>query len=150
MVWTEARPENDFRKVQPLLEKTLDLSRKYGDFFPGYEHIADPLIDFADYGMKASSVRALFADLRAQQVPIMKAITAQAKADDSCLHGNFPEAKQIKFAEDVIRTLGYDFNRGRIDKTASSVHDQVLARGCAHHHARQGKFPRRKFLQRRA
>lgn len=117
MVWTEARPENDFRKVQPLLEKTLDLSRRYADFFPGYDHIADPLIDFADYGMKAASVRALFADLRAQQVPIMKAITAQAKADDSCLYGNFPEAKQIRFSEDVIRTLGYDFNRGRIDKT---------------------------------
>ena len=54
MTWAEARPANDFRKVQPMLEKTLDYSRKLADFFPGYEHIADPLIDFADYGMKAS------------------------------------------------------------------------------------------------
>src|SRR5215510_9251987 len=62
--WTEARPANEFSKVRNNLEKTLDLSRQLADFFPGYEHIADPLIDFADYGMKASSVRALFADLR--------------------------------------------------------------------------------------
>jgi carboxypeptidase Taq len=62
--WTEARPANDFGKVRSNLEKTLDFSRKLADYFPGYEHIADPLIDFADYGMKASSVRALFANLR--------------------------------------------------------------------------------------
>ncbi len=115
--WTEARPANDFRKVQPLLEKTLDLSRKMADFFPGYEHIADPLIDFADYGMKASSVRSLFAELRAELVPIVKAITAQPPAEDAFLHQHYPEAGQLKFAEDVVRQLGYDFNRGRIDKT---------------------------------
>jgi carboxypeptidase Taq len=117
MAWAEARPENDFKKVQPLLEKTLDYSRQFADFFPGYTHIADPLIDFADYGMKADSIRTLFTELRAELVPIMKAITSQSPADDSCLRGHFAEAKQMKFSEDVIRILGYDFNRGRIDKT---------------------------------
>lgn len=115
--WTEARPANDFAKVRPNLEKTLDLSRRLADFFPGYEHIADPLIDFADFGMKASSVRALFADLRDNLVPIVKAITSQTPADDSCLRKHYPEAEQMAFAEDVVRQLGYDFNRGRIDKT---------------------------------
>jgi carboxypeptidase Taq len=51
-MWTEARPANDFARVRPNLERTLDLSRKLADFFPGYEHIADPLIDFADYGVR--------------------------------------------------------------------------------------------------
>ena len=115
--WTEARPANDFRKVQPLLEKTLDYSRKLADYFPGYEHIADPLIDFADYGMKASSVRALFAELRSQLVPIVQAITAEPPADDSCLRRHFPEDEQLKFAAGVIKQLGYDFSRGRVDKT---------------------------------
>ena len=61
--WTEARPANDFSMVRGNLEKTLDLSRQLADYFPGYEHIADPLIDSEDYGMKASSIRALFAEL---------------------------------------------------------------------------------------
>ena len=69
--------------MQPYLEKTLDLSRQLADFFPGYEHIADPLIDYSDYGMKASTLRALFADLRTQLVPIVEAITSQPPADDS-------------------------------------------------------------------
>ena len=117
MTWAEARPANDFKKVQPLLEKTLDYSRKLADFFPGYAHIADPLIDFADFGMKAASVSQLFQELRQQLVPIVKAITSQPEADDATLRKHFPEAQQLKFATDVVRQLGYDFNRGRVDKT---------------------------------
>lgn len=115
--WAEARPANDFGKVRDNLEKTLDLSRKLADYFPGYEHIADPLIDFADYGMKASSVRSLFADLRDQLVPIVKAITSQPAADNSILLQHYPEADQLAFGAEVVKQLGYDFNRGRIDKT---------------------------------
>jgi carboxypeptidase Taq len=117
MVWAEARPANDFKKIQPYLEKNLDYSRKLANFFPGYEHIADPLIDFADYGMKAASVSQVFKALRQQLVPIVKAITSQAEADDSALRKHFPEAQQLKFASEVVRQLGYDFNRGRVDKT---------------------------------
>jgi carboxypeptidase Taq len=116
-VWSQARPENDFVKTQPYLEKTLDLSREMADFFPGYEHIADPLIDYSDYGMKASTVRELFARLREQLVPIVQAITSQAPADDSCLRQNFPESAQLQFCEKVIRKIGYDYERGRLDKT---------------------------------
>lgn len=116
-VWTEARPANDFNKVQPYLEKTLDLSRKLADFFPGYRHIADPLIDFSDDGMKAESVREVFSQLRQQLVPIVRAITAQEPADSSCLFLHYPEDKQLDFGLEIIRQYGYDFNRGRQDKT---------------------------------
>jgi carboxypeptidase Taq len=115
--WTRARPADDFKMVQPLLEKTLDLSRQLADFFPGYEHIADPLISFADEGMKASRVSAVFGALREKLVPLVKAITAQTPADDECLHQYFPEDKQLGFGLEVIKQFGYDFNRGRQDKT---------------------------------
>lgn len=116
-VWTEARPANDFARVRPLLEKTLELSRRMAECFPGYTHIADPLIDFADAGMKADDVRRVFSELRAELVPLVKAITDQPPADDSCLKQHYPEAKQWAFGEGVIRDYGYDFQRGRQDKT---------------------------------
>jgi carboxypeptidase Taq len=115
--WTTARPANDFATIQPLLEKTLDLSRRLADFFPGYQHVADPLIDFADYGMKADDIRRIFAELRQQLVPLVQAITAQPVADSSCLFQHFPEDKQLAFGLDIIRRYGYDFERGRQDKT---------------------------------
>ena len=43
--WSEARPANDFKKVQPFLEKTLDLSRQYGNFFPDHEHILSTQVE---------------------------------------------------------------------------------------------------------
>jgi carboxypeptidase Taq len=116
-VWTKARPENDFARVRPYLEKTLELSRRYANFFPGYEHIADPLIDVADYGMKASMIRGVFGELRDELVPLVEAITAQPPADDSCLHQRFPEPGQWAFNLEVARQIGYDFERGRLDKT---------------------------------
>jgi carboxypeptidase Taq len=115
--WGKARPANDFASVQPMLEKTLEYSRELANFFPGYDHIADPLIDFADYGMKAATVSALFAELREELVPIVKAITEQPVADDTCLHEKFAETQQLAFGREVVKRLGYDFERGRQDKT---------------------------------
>ncbi|MBK7896277.1 MAG: carboxypeptidase M32 [Candidatus Promineifilaceae bacterium] len=115
--WAKARPENDFAAVRPYLEKTLDYSRQIANCFPGYDHIADPLIDFSDEGMKAESVRAVFADLREQLVPLVQAITAQEPADDSCLHQSYPEDEQLAFGWQIAQDYGYDINRGRQDKT---------------------------------
>ncbi|MDQ3699713.1 MAG: carboxypeptidase M32, partial [Chloroflexota bacterium] len=115
--WTVARPANDFATMRPYLEQTVELSRQMADFFPGYEHVADPLIDFADEGLTASTVRARFAELREHLVPIARAITAQSPADDACLRQHFPEGQQWAFGLEAIRHFGYDFDRGRQDKT---------------------------------
>jgi len=116
-LWTKARPANDFAGIRPSLEKMLDLSRQLASFFPGYDHIADPLIDSADYGMKAATIRQVFSELRAELVPIVRAITSQPVADDACLHESFPEAAQLAFGQMVIKQFGFDFQRGRQDKT---------------------------------
>jgi carboxypeptidase Taq len=116
-LWAQARPANDFRRVQPALEKTLDMSRQYANFFPGYQHIADPLIDSADYGMSAGQIGPLFEELRRQLSPLVKAIGQAQQVDDGVLHHHYPEAEQAAFGAAVVRDLGFDFTRGRQDKT---------------------------------
>ncbi len=116
-IWVTARPENNFKALEPILERTVDLSRQMADFFPGYEHIADPLIDIADYGMKATILRKLFANLRRELIPIVQAIASQPPADDTCLKQHFPHDDQLSFGMEVLRQLGYDLNRGRQDLT---------------------------------
>jgi carboxypeptidase Taq len=116
-LWAKARAANDFGSVRPALEKTLDLSRQLAEFFPGYEHIADPLIDAADYGMKAATIRRVFGALRAELVPLVQAIAAAPAADDTCLRQHYPEAQQLEFGREVIERFGFDFHRGRQDKT---------------------------------
>ena len=116
-IWTRARPANDFDAVRPYLEKTLELSRRYADFFPGYEHVADPLIDRADEGYTASELKAIFQALRKQLVPLVTDITSRPGPDDSCLRQPFPEPDQLAFGLEVVSQMGYDLARGREDKT---------------------------------
>ncbi len=116
--WVEARPESDWAKTEPWLERTLDLSREFSSYFPGAKNVADPLIDIYDSGMTAEELLRIFSDLRAQLVPIVKAITARPPADDSCLRQHFPGPEQLAISQKIVAQLGYDFTRGRQDLTA--------------------------------
>jgi carboxypeptidase Taq len=117
VAWTNARPANDFAAMQPYLEKNIELSREYAGYYKPYRHVTDPMIDDSDAGMTTESVQALFAALRCELVPIVHAICDQAAADDSCLYGAFAEATQLDWNVALIGRLGYDFKRGRLDKT---------------------------------
>ncbi len=117
--WTEARAANDFATMQPILEKNLDMSRQYAEYL-GYDsqgHIADPLIDASDEGMTVAEVRPVFAALRKELVPLVKAVAEQEQIDDSCILKFFPHDKQLAFGSRVAKDFGYDFERGRLDLT---------------------------------
>ena len=117
--WTTARPANDFAAMQPLLEKTLELSRRAAGYYgwPAGGHVADALIEEADYGMTVATLRPLFAKLRQALVPLVEAISQRPAPDDAFLYQEYPEQTQWDFGLDVVRRYGYDFQRGRQDKT---------------------------------
>ncbi len=115
--WTKARPSNDFEMVRPYLEKTLDLSRQIANCFPDYDHIADPLIDRSDEGMKTAVIRQIFSDLRTELVPLVQAITDLPEPDNSFLFKHYPEQKQLDFGMKAAIQYGFDTHRGRQDKT---------------------------------
>ncbi|HLK81297.1 MAG TPA: carboxypeptidase M32 [Xanthobacteraceae bacterium] len=115
--WIKARPANDFEAVRPYLERNVELSREYAGYFAPYRRVTDPMIDDYDAGMTTASVQELFAALRRELLPIVRAICDQPAADDACLRGTFAEGKQLDFNVAVAKRLGYDFERGRIDKT---------------------------------
>ncbi len=127
--WAKARSERNFKIVEPFLIKTLNYSRQLANFFPGYEHIADPLIDAMDEGLKVSVIRPLFDELRRELVPLVQNITSFPPTDDSCLKQGFDEGRQLQFGLRVAKALGYDFTSGRQDKsphpftTSFSIHD---------------------------
>lgn len=116
-IWTQARPENDFSKVLPHLEKTLDLSREYASFASGFQHIADPLIDLSDPGMKAGDIQALFSALRSELVPLVHQIRSAPPVSNECLFHPIPEDQQLAFGKKIIEAFGFDFSRGRQDKS---------------------------------
>jgi carboxypeptidase Taq len=115
--WIKARPANDFAAMRPYLERNVELSREYAGYFAPYRRVSDPMIDDYDAGMTTASVEELFAALRRELVPIVRAICDQPAADATCLRGTFAEGRQLDFTIMVAKRLGYDFERGRLDKT---------------------------------
>jgi carboxypeptidase Taq len=115
--WTRARPEGDFAAMIPHLETALALAREYAGYFPGCEHIMDPLIG-PDEGVTVRETRDLFGALRARLVPLVDAISERPIADDGPLRKSYPEAQQLAFALEIAQAMGYDLARGRLDKTA--------------------------------
>lgn len=115
--WAEARPANDFARMKPYLEKTLAMSRQFAEFFTGYDHLADPLINQSDYGMSVALIQPLFAELRERSAPLVQAIAQQQPVDNSCLLQHFPKALQEKFGMEIAQRYGYDLQRGRQDET---------------------------------
>lgn len=116
--WAEARAKSDFALFRPHLEKMLDLKKRYISFYPPADHPYDTLLDDFEPGMKTADVKAIFGALRPQQVELLKAIASRPQVDDSFLNLDYAEQKQWDFGVEVVTKFGYDWNRGRQDKSA--------------------------------
>jgi carboxypeptidase Taq len=116
--WAEARQKSDFAIFRPHLEKIVDLTRRYIAFFPPADHPYDVLLDKFEPGMKTADVKAIFDAIRPRQVALIQAIGRKPSVDDSFLRQPFNGEKQWDFGVEVITRYGYDWKRGRQDKSA--------------------------------
>jgi carboxypeptidase Taq len=117
--WIEARSRSDYPHFRPHLEKLIDLKRRYVGFFPPKAHPYDTLLDEFEPGITTADIHALFAVIRPRQVALIKEIADRPQVDDSFLHVPYPEQELWQFGEEVISAFGFDWSRGRQDK---SVH----------------------------
>jgi carboxypeptidase Taq len=124
--WGQARANSDFPAFKPFLEKIVALKRRYITFFPGAEHPYDVLLDDFEPSMTTADVKAVFDALRPRQVELIRAIGATPGVDDSFLRASYPEGDMLSFAVDVVTAFGFDWTRGRQDK---SLHPFATAIG---------------------
>ncbi len=115
--WVEAKERKEFPHFQPHLERIVGLSRQYASFFAPFQHVYDPLLDDYEPGLSTSEVQAIFNILRPQQITLLQAIAARPQVDNSFLRTAYDEQAQWHFGEDVITRFGYDWKRGRQDKS---------------------------------
>ncbi len=116
--WAEAKEKSDFSIFQPYLASLIDLRREYAELFRPYQNIYDPLLDNFEEGYTVAKVDPVFAALREKQVALLKKIASCKQVDDSFLHAEYDERKQLEFVNRVIARMGYDFTRGRQDMSA--------------------------------
>lgn len=116
--WERAREANDFTEFEPHLKEIVALQVEMAQAL-GYESDPyDALLDLFEPEMKSAAVDRLFADLKAELVPLARAILERDHlVDDSVLRRSYDPEKQWAFTLRVIETLGFDLKRGRQDRS---------------------------------
>ena len=115
--WVDARAHGDFSRFAPYLAQTVALSRTYADCVGWSEHPYDAMVATYEPGETATSLRKLFAQLRAGILPILADARARAPARRDFLFRDFPQDGQRAFGLRLACALGYDLQRGRLDST---------------------------------
>lgn len=119
-VWTEARAQSNWEPFAPYLEKIVDLNRRLADALGYDDKMYDALLDQFEPDMKTAEVKAVFDALKPELIELVRRIAARADVNsDAVLHREYDEQKQWDFGLEVITRYGFDFKRGRQDK---SVH----------------------------
>ncbi len=110
--WRKARPSNDFASMRPYLEKSLELTREYVEFFAPYQDMADPLIDDVDEGLTCAAIRALFDQLRRELVPLVTASAISLPRTTAVCTGNLPNGRSSNSASRSRPTLAMTSSAG--------------------------------------
>jgi len=114
-VWREARSANDFGRFAPVLEQQIALLKEEAALQGMGDRPYDYLLDQFDPGLTEADVETLFAVLKADLVPFVRAVVdSPVKAHPEKLRG-LPVEGQNRFLREVVEAIGFDFARGRID-----------------------------------
>jgi carboxypeptidase Taq len=117
-VWQEARAAADFRRFEPHLSRVLDLKREYVSFFSPSDHPYDHLVHDFEPGMTTAAIKSLFDALRPRQVELVREAANGPAVDASFLALPYAESDVLAFAEEVVTAFGFDWTRGRQDRSA--------------------------------
>jgi carboxypeptidase Taq len=127
--WHQARAASDYGRFAPWLGRIVGLARRRAEALGYPEQPYDALLDEFEPGMRTSRVAAVFDELKAALVPMVRAVAGQAdRVDDAVLRRDYAEDRQEEFCREVAARLGYDFSRGRLDRSAHPF-SQGMGRG---------------------
>ncbi|MEF2071169.1 carboxypeptidase M32 [Consotaella aegiceratis] len=116
-IWAKARSENDFAAFAPVLARTVEVQRQIADAIGYRDHPYDALVALYEPEMDWQRLQALFADLKAVEIPLVEEALATPQPRTDFLQRRFPVADQKRFASMIAERMGYDFARGRLDET---------------------------------
>ncbi|MDG5788463.1 carboxypeptidase M32 [Evansella sp. AB-P1] len=116
--WELAKQNNDFSSFQPYLEKIVEFNRNYVEWV-GYEgNKYNTLLDDYEPGLTVDIIDRVFGQLREEIVPLVKKVTeAPNQPETSFLFEHFPVQNQEALSKEILKSMKYDFDAGRLDTT---------------------------------
>ena len=118
-VWAEARRRDDFVHFLPNLQTIIALKFEESDYLGYDDSPYDALLDTYEPGATVAQLQPLFATLRHGLLELLNHVReAVSPPDDRILFQAYDARQQLAFGKLVLRGMGYDFNRGRVDLSA--------------------------------
>ena len=119
MIWREARPDNDFKRLAPALDTLFSLKREEASIKSEIMNVTpyEAMMDRYDPGRREPQVDRIFADLESF-LPgfIQQVMDKQAAAPAPVMpEGPFPIEQQRELSHEVMKIFGFPFDRGRLD-----------------------------------
>ena len=115
--WKEARQQSRYALFQPHLEKVVRLGQQYAGFFQPVAHPYDALVDPYEPGILTSEIQAIFDVLRPRQVELVREIQQHPADEPAFMRASYDESTMLAFSSEVISAFGFDWKRGRQDKS---------------------------------
>jgi len=113
--WQEAKEEDDFDAFAPALERLVDLSREYAAHVdPDRDPYAVLFEEYEPY-LGVETADRVLTRLREELVTLIDAVGDSDVEQPRPFDVTVDEATQEALSRDVLSTLGYDFDRGRLD-----------------------------------
>jgi len=115
LAWVEARRNDDFASFLPVLERNLDLKRRYVECFEWDDSPYTALLDDYEPFMTTTEVAEVFDAVK----PVLRDLVREApRIDASFLEVSYPADLQREFGERVLATVGFTDGAWRLDTTA--------------------------------
>ncbi|MEX0962253.1 MAG: carboxypeptidase M32 [Simkaniaceae bacterium] len=115
-VWSKTKKTSDFQTFAPYLKRVFDKTKEQAEALGYQDHPYDALLDLYEPGMTVEVLDPLFKELKKALIPLIQ--KQPPKPDTSFFYGNFDKEVQRKFCIEILETLGFDFTRGRLDRTS--------------------------------
>jgi carboxypeptidase Taq len=118
--WMEAREKSDFKLFAPYLEEVINLLRDKAGLLGKALNLEpyDALADEFSPGLRSKEIDTIFTTL-GRRLPglIQEVIDLQAKRPPIEFTGRFTASKQRQLALEMMKALGFPFDRGRLDES---------------------------------
>lgn len=113
--WVKARANDDFSIFETPLKELVDIKRKEAEILGYEDHPYDALMDEYEPNAKTSEIDKLFGDLKPRLKELLDKIEARPQVNDEFMRQYFNKEDQWQFGLDILKQIGYDFDRGRQD-----------------------------------
>ncbi|MDF7630377.1 carboxypeptidase M32 [Erwiniaceae bacterium L1_55_4] len=119
--WRQQRPANDWQGFSANLKEVVKLSREEAQLRAEALGVSryDALLDVFEPGMTSAQLDNTFGELKSWLPSLLqKAVEKQQKTAIAAPVGPFAVEAQKQLGLSVMKTLGFDFNHGRLDVSA--------------------------------